>query len=230
MKQNKNGCDLHSCSFCTQCMPEWLPAIHLQRQTWEYKKGETLFKEGDPVQGIYFLQAGKAKVHSKWGEDKELIMRFAGPGDVVGHRGLGGQLTYPVTATALEPVSACFIPLPFFEASLKVNPEFLYRLLLFFAGELQESERRMRNLAHMPVRGRIMNALLTLKNKFGVNEQGLLGITLSRQDFASYVGASYETVFRTMTELADENIAQVDGRQMTISQTAAFFQEGENGQ
>lgn len=211
-------------------MQAWLPAIDAHRQTGEYKKGETLFREGDPVQGIYFLHNGKAKVHSKWGEDKELIMRFAGPGDIVGHRGLGRQPAYPVTATALEPLSACFIPRPFFEASLKVNPDFLYKLLLFYAEELQDSEQRMRNLAHMPVKGRIVNALQSLKNKFGANEEGLLGIELSRQDFASYVGASYETVFRTMTELAEENIVQVNGRQMVINQAAAvFFKQTEEG-
>lgn len=228
MRKSKTGCDLHSCSFCTQCIQEWLPAIDAHRQTGEYKRGETLFREGYNVQGIYFLHSGKAKVHSKWGEDKDLIMRFAGPGDIAGHRGLGSQLTYPVTATALEPVSACFIPLPFFEASLKVNQGFLYKLLLFYAAELQESERRMRNLAHMPVKGRIINALQMLKNKFGVNEQGVLGIELSRQDFASYVGASYETVFRAMSELADENMVQVNGRRMTIT-GAAFFKEETGG-
>lgn len=224
MKKSKSDCDLHSCSFCTRCMKEWLPAIEAHRTTYVYKKGETLFKEGDVVTGIYFLNSGKAKIHSRWDGDKELIIRFAGAGDIVGHRGIGKQLVYPITATILEAASACYIPFNFFEASLKVNPNYMYELLLFCATELQESEQRMRNLAHMPVKGRIAHAFLTLKNKFGMNEAGLLAIELSRQDLSSFVGATYEAVFRTMSELIEENLISVSGRQMTIKHEAGLQQ------
>ncbi len=222
MKRSKTDCDLHSCSFCNGCIKEWLPAIAASRETFLYKKNETLFREGDAVTGIYFLNSGKVKVHSKWDGDKELIMRFAGAGDIVGHRGIGKQLVYPITATALEPVSACYIPLPLFEASLKVNPAYMYQLLLFYAAELQESERRMRNLAHMTVKGRIAHALLALHSKFGVTEEGLLNIELSRQDLASFVGATYETVFRTMNDFIEDNIVQINGRQMILKNVVAL--------
>ncbi len=205
-------------------MKEWLPAIAATRETYIYKKGEPLFKEGDAVTGIYFLNSGKVKVHSKWDGDKELIIRFADVGEIVGHRGIGKQLVYPITATTLEPASACYIPLDFFEASLKVNPAYMYQLLLFYAAELQDSEQRMRNLAHMPVKGRIADALLSLKSKFGINEEGLLNIELSRHDLSSYVGATYEAVFRTMSELIDENIIAVSGRQMIIKNEWALQQ------
>ena len=88
MKRSKVECDLKSCFFCRLCLKEWLPAIELNRKTLNLKKGETLFEEGDPVTGIYFVYAGKVKVHKKWG-DKELIVRFANQGAIVGHRGSG---------------------------------------------------------------------------------------------------------------------------------------------
>ena len=73
----------------------------------------------------------------------------------------------------------------------------------------------MRNLAHMTVKGRIANAVLSLKQKFGASE-GTLNITLSRQDFASYTGASYETVFRMMNEMAEENAIRMEGKKIII--------------
>ena len=223
MKKSKSGCDLHSCSFCNQCLKEWLPAIAAHRDTYEYKKNEPLFKEGDTVTGIYFLNSGKVKVHSQWDDDKELIIRFAGPGDIVGHRGIGKLFIYPITATALEPSSACFISLDFFEASLKVNPNYMYQLLLFYASELQESEQRMRNLAHMPVKGRIAHAFLTLINKFGTNEEGFLNIELSRQDLSSFVGATYETVFRTLHEFTEANLVSFSGKQVMINNAKGLY-------
>ena len=123
---------------------------------------------------------------------------------------------YPISATAIEPVTACFIDLAFFQASLKVNQGFMYGLLLFFASELQESERKMRNLAHMSVKGRVANALLALQDKFGQTPEGHIAITLSRQDLASLVGATYETVFRIINELAQEALIRTDGKLFRI--------------
>ena len=215
MKKSKYDCDLKSCFFCTHCLKDWLPAVDANRKTYHYKKGEVIFKEGDPVTGIYFVYKGKVKVHKQWG-DKELIIRFANKGQIFGHRGLGHNNTYPISGTALEPTEACFIDIDFFSTTLKVNHEFLYNLMLFFADDLQESERKMRNLAHMPVRGRLAQALVALEEKFGKTVDGYVDIHLSRQDIASYVGSTYETIFRLMNEFIAEGLVEVSGKDITI--------------
>jgi len=216
MKASKKNCDLKSCTLCKLCIKEWLPAIDANRKTFEVKKGEVIFKEGDPVTGIYFVYNGTVKVHKKWGDDKELIVRFAKKGDIAGHRGLGKEMFYPVSGTALEPSTVCFIELDFFLSSLKINNEFLFQLMMFFAEELKVSERNMRNLAHMQVKGRMAIALLTLKDKFGVSDKGCIDIRLSRQDLASYAGTTYETVFRVMNEFIEENIISVNGKDISV--------------
>lgn len=219
MKASKKNCDLKSCTLCKLCLKEWLPAIDANRKTFEVKKGEVIFKEGDPVTGIYFVYNGTVKVHKKWGDDKELIVRFAKKGDIAGHRGLGKEMFYPVSGTALEPSTVCFIELDFFLSSLKINNEFLFQLMMFFAEELKVSERNMRNLAHMQVKGRMAIALLTLKDKFGVSDKGCIDIRLSRQDLASYAGTTYETVFRVMNEFIEENIISVNGKDISVLDT-----------
>jgi CRP-like cAMP-binding protein len=217
MKQKANNCDLRSCFLCQRCLPEWIPAVEAHRQTFNYKKGEVIFEEGQIVKGIYFVYSGTVKVHKKWGSEKELIIRFARKGSIFGHRGLGMDHHYPISATALEPVTACYIDLEFFQASLRVNPGFTQGLLLFFADELQESERKMRNLAHMQVKGRVAQAFLQLREQFGVTPEGYVGLTLSRQDLASLVGATYETVFRIINELAQERLILLDGKHIAIA-------------
>jgi CRP-like cAMP-binding protein len=220
MKKLSNNCDLQSCFLCRQCLPEWLPAIQAHRKNLAFKKGELIFREGEPVRGIYFVYSGTVKVHKKWGTEKELIIRFARQGEIFGHRGLGQEAIYPISATALEPLNACFIDLEFFRASLKVNQDFMYGLLLFFADELQESERKMRNLAHMQVKGRVSQALITLQEKFGRTQEGFIQMTLSRQDLASLVGATYETVFRIINELAEEELITLSGKNIAINDAA----------
>jgi len=231
MKKDKQGCDQGTCMLCRLCLKEWIPAVQAQHQNFSLKKGELLFKEGDKVNGIYFVYAGKVKVHKHWGSDKELIVRFAQKGDIVGHRGVGQELVYPISATALEPVTVCYIDMDFFQASLRVNHTFLYELMLFYASELQESEKHMRNLAHMTVKGRVANALLLLHSKFGVNSNGMLNMKISRQDLAAYTGATYETVFRTLNELVQEQMISITDKEIAITNIEKLLHLArENGQ
>jgi CRP-like cAMP-binding protein len=216
MKKSKSECDLNSCFMCLCCLKEWRPAIAANKTNYKVKKGEVIFNEGDAVKGVYFVYDGIVKIHKKWGPEKELIIRFASNGAIFGHRGLGGNNVYPVSATALEDGVICYMDIGFFEATLKVNVDFTYNLMLFFASELQDSERKMRNLAHMSVKGRIAQALISLQRQFGTKEDGAIKITLSRQDLASYAGATYETVFRVLTEMLKEDIIGTSGKNISI--------------
>src|SRR3954452_4694918 len=118
MKKTKTGCDVKTCLLCRLCQKEWVPAVHAHRANFKVEKGEAIFKEGDEVKGIFFVYDGTVKVHKHWGEDKELILRFAKKGNIIGHRGLGKDLVSPVSGTAIEPTTVCFIGLDFFQASL----------------------------------------------------------------------------------------------------------------
>lgn len=218
MKECNTTCDLNTCALCNSCLPEWLPAVDAHRKNFKVKKGELIFKEGDQAMGIYFVYTGTVKVHKRWDKDKDLIIRFAKTGDMLGHMGLGRDPVYPVSATALEPVTLCYLEMGFFEKTLKVNHDFTYELMRFFADELQESEKRMRNLAHMSVKARIAQAFLALGDQFGIDQEGLLDISLTRQDISSYAGVSYETLFKVSQELSRLKIIKLTGKSIAITE------------
>jgi CRP-like cAMP-binding protein len=219
----KNECDLKSCFLCSYCLPDWLPAVAANRKNIAIKKGQPLFSEGEPVTGIYFIYSGVVKVHKRWGDDKELILRFAKQGDITGHMGLGGDSVYPVSATAIEAGTVCYVAIDFFESTLNINHRLARQLIGVLAYDLQESEKRMRNLAHMPVKGRVAQALLTLKKQFGTNTEGQLNIELTRQDLASFTGAAYESLFRVMNELTAEKLIRTKGKSIFIGDEPALL-------
>ena len=216
MKDYNTGCDLKSCYLCARCLKDWVPAVAQQKKTYKIKKGQSIFAEGEAVDGIYFVYSGAVKVHKRWDQEKEIITRFALSGDIIGHLGLGKKPVYPVSATALLPSSVCFIGLDFFNSTLKVNPGLTLDLLQFFANELQESQNMMRNLAHMSVKARIANTFILLKKQFGEDENGSIDIDLSRQDMASYSGTTYETLFKVINELSGTDKIRVIGKRINI--------------
>ena len=214
------ACDLTRCFLCRNCIPEWKELIAVKKRTLSIKKGKMLFQEGDKVEGIFFLFSGAVKIHAPWADGREMIFRFARGGEIAGHRGLwgpDGSGLYPISSTALEDVTACFISNEFLEASLKANPLLSYTLMHFYAAELQKAEQRMRDLTHMEVKGRIANALLDIEEIFGRDEEGRVAMSLTRQDIAAYAGTTYETVFKFFNELIAEGIIVTAGKEIKIS-------------
>jgi len=198
-------------------MPEWKEVIAVKKTTLRFRKGALLFKEGEPVKGIYLLYSGAVKVHKKWADGKELIIRFAAVGDILGHRGLAGDI-YPVSATALEDSKACFVSNPFLETTLRADHVFTRTLMQFYAAELQKAELRMRNLALMEVKGRIAEALLELQAVYGTGKNKFIRVPVTRQDIAGYAGTTYETVFKFLKILVDAKVIQVSGKSICIRQ------------
>lgn len=212
-------CNGTECFLCAHCLPEWKEVIALRRETLHFKKGQTIFSEGDPVEGMYFMTSGAVKIHRQWGRDKELILRFAAGGEVLGYRGHTGSAatgSYPVSATALEPATACYIPQSFLEATFRANPDFLYRMMQLYADALQQAEQRMRHLALTEVKGRIADALLTIRETLGINEDGFISVPVTRHDIAAYAGTTYETVFKLFSEWTQSGVIDTSGKFIRI--------------
>ncbi|CAN5468148.1 Crp/Fnr family transcriptional regulator [soil metagenome] len=213
---SSDNCNLSSCFLCSNCIPEWKEVIAVKKQTIYFKKGESIFKEGDKVNGIYFLYSGAVKVHKQWVDQKELIIRFIGAGDIMGHRGLAAGDIYPVSATALAGSQICFITNSFLEVTLRADHNFTYRLMQFYLDELQKAEMRMRNLGLMEVKGRIAETLLEMQAVFGTNAEGYTTVPVTRQDIAAYAGTTYETVFKFLKTLTAAKIISTDGKSLKI--------------
>ncbi|WP_292009738.1 Crp/Fnr family transcriptional regulator [Chryseobacterium sp.] len=210
MAKKNNSCN-HSCFMCKHVLKEWWEVIELRRKNISVRKGQQFIYENSEVTGVYFVQEGLVKIHKKWG-DKETIIRFAAKDDMIGFRGINTEDTlYPISATALEKTSLCFIEIDFFKSLLKVNPSFTYELMMFLADELYLSEIKRGNMVHLPAKSRIAWCLLRLIKLFGVDEEGKINITINKTDLASYAGTTYETCYRILSELtADQLILQKD--------------------
>ena len=203
-------------SFLKQyCSPEWQEFVEFHKIVKEFEEDDLIFNEGDPVNGLYIVNAGKVKVYTTETDGKENIIRLAADGEVVGHRGFGGDWVYPVSAKTYEKTITTFIPLNVFNTVAKANAEFTYHLMMFFAEELRYSEQKMMQI---PVKNRIAKAILMNYNVFGADPKDIAKIsyTISRKDYASKVNTPYETVIRVLSDLNKEKIIKLDGKSIRI--------------
>jgi CRP/FNR family transcriptional regulator len=91
-----------------------------------------------------------------------------------------------------------------------------------YAADLQKAEKRMRDLAHMEVKGRVALALFDINNTFGAGKDKFITVPIMRQDIASYAGTTYETVFKLFVELTKKKIISTAGKKIRINNPVAL--------
>ena len=106
-----------------------------------YEKGETIFHEGDPAGGMYFIREGRVEMSMKRPDGGAHVLGVATVGDTVGELAAldGGPRT--ATARVLEPTVADYLPRDIIEPSLAAAPGAAYRLMRLMAGRLRQTDR-----------------------------------------------------------------------------------------
>ena len=204
--------------FRTYCTKKWRSVAVENTSTLAFKKGETIFKEGQRMENMYMVDKGRVKVYSNYTKDIEVVIRFASDGQTLGHRGLGEDHVFPITAEALTETTINILPLNVFEELLKNNNEFCYYFMLFISEELRRSERQQKNLLNMTVKQRVAKAVKMNLEAFGFSKEDptLLNYTISRKDISSLANTTYESTVRSLSELQSENVIEIVGKKLKV--------------
>ncbi|MBL7965154.1 MAG: Crp/Fnr family transcriptional regulator [Flavobacteriales bacterium] len=200
------------------CSKPWQERIRKACTLLSFQPGEDIFQEHAPADQLYIVKQGKVKVYSTYAPGSMRILRFARDGQVLGHRGIGMDFTYTVTATALAPTTVMAIPMQLFLNAVEANSAFALRFMLFMAEELRRSEEQTRNLINLGVEQRVAKALRATITCFGFDpdDRTLLAYTPSRQDLADYAGASYEATIRALSALQRKKLIKNVGKEIRI--------------
>ena len=192
-----------------------------------YKKGQIIFFESNRPFGLFCVHKGKIKIYKTSESGKEQIFRFAQEGDILGYRALLGGEPYRATAETLTEAVICFIPKEFLFSIIEKDQEFSLKIMKFLCSELGNAEERMLNITQKPVIERLAEVLLILKEQFGLTADGkTLGINLTREDLANFVGTATETVVRLLHELRDKHLIEVEGRKIKLVDIPGLIKTG----
>lgn len=200
------------------CAPEWKELLRERNTQVTFGKGDHIFTDGQVADRMYMIQHGRVKVVASYVKGMERIIRLAGDGEVLGHRGIGDEPIYSATAIALSGTSVNVIPMQLFLSTLKANNLFCYHFLLFFAEELRALDQHMRDLMNMDVTQRIAKVVKLNMDAFGFDEKDKkkLAFTISRKDIASAANTTYESVIRTLADFQRQGIIDLVGKEIRI--------------
>jgi len=183
-----------------------------------YKKGQTIFYEGNQSHGLFCVYTGKIKLSKLSENGKEQIIRLAKKADILGYRSLFSNEPYQATAVALEDSYVCLLPKDKVFNLLQSNPKMSWKTLLLLSNDLKKAENHLTNIAQKTVIERIAEALLLLHSTFGFeNTSNIIDVRLTRTEIGEIAGTTTETTIRTLAKLKKEGLIALDGKKIGIN-------------
>ncbi|MDT0293605.1 Crp/Fnr family transcriptional regulator [Mesonia ostreae] len=202
---------------------EELKAISDHKITRKFKKGESLFSEGEKLNGIFCVRSGVTKLSKISENGKGQIVKIASKGEMIGQRSIISEEQTNLSAVALDDMEVCFIPKEHIMKNLSSNVEFTKTLLKHMANDLKHADTLIVNMAQKTVKQRVAETLSYLDTNFERDLDGFIGVILTREDIANLVGTAKEACIRTLTSLRKDNIISTQGKRIKIEDKKALY-------
>ncbi|AJH13988.1 MULTISPECIES: Crp/Fnr family transcriptional regulator [Myroides] len=181
------------------------------------KKGETIFTEGDNLNGVFCIKDGFCKLTKLNSNGKDTIVKLAKNGDLLGQRSIINEETSNLTATAIEDMQICFIPKKEMMEYFTDNNKFSLLVTRDICNHLKDADKGLADHTHKTVKERLAIILLKLEEVGGINpENNALNIQLSREDLANMVGTATESCIRLLSELKKDGIIELSGKKIIL--------------
>lgn len=178
-------------------------------------KGQYIYRDIDNPNCMKLLIHGKVKVSKMGIGGRNQIIRIVKPMEFFGFRAYFADESYTTEAMALEDSTIAYIDMYIIIQMMKEN----FNINLFFlknlSKELGHFANRIVNLTQKHIRARLAEALLLLKDNYGLEDDGYtLSIYLSREDLANLSNMTTSNAIRTLSAFANEKLIAIDGRKI----------------
>ena len=216
MREECEKCVIRDLNSLSSVSANELQSIARKKTSLSIQKGEVIFSEGTSLKGVYCLRNGKCKLTKLAPNGKEQIVRFIRKGELVGHRSVISNSVAHLTVTALEEMEVCFIPKNEIIELFKNNSEFSFEITKSLAEDLDEANSAIANMAQKNVRERLAESLLFFERIFGVDANGYISVTLTREEIANAIGTATESTIRLLSEFKKEGYISLSGKKIRL--------------
>ena len=212
MENNCNLC-IYKSLAAQKLSEEELSKLSLSCLSVNFKKGDSIIKQGMFSTNVAFLKKGLAKIHIT-GPYHEQIVRIIKSSKYLGLPTTFGDKVNQYSVTAIDDSEVCFIDISLFRMLLRSNPDFNDQVLIELCQSELEAYNRCVNRTQKQIRGKIADVLLSFSDS--IYNSDSFPLLLTQEEIGNMVDASRESVSRVLTEFAKDGIITVTAKQIEI--------------
>lgn len=191
---------------------ESLAFLVAQVKQTNFQAGKTIFREGEPSQGLYWLHSGTLKAVKYSTSGKEQILHFIKPGETFNEVGAFTTLPNPASVVALEHVQVWRIPGDAIRQQIQQDPTFAQLVIDVLSERLRQSVALIEDLSLRPVINRLSRLILDESegNTF------FRPSWYTQYELAARLGTVEDVVQRSLRKLETSNLIEVNRQQIRI--------------
>ncbi len=178
----------------------------------EYRKAETIFREGDPVPGVFIVGGGLVRVFKLAPSGKEHVLHLAGPGMTFAEVAVLGDFPCPAFAEALEETACLLLPVEPFRRALREDHQLSLQILSSMAMWVKSLVSLLEDIVLRDAAGRVAGYLLQVQSEPGT----AISLPSLKKHIASHLNLTSETLSRTLRQLREERLIREDESGLVI--------------
>jgi CRP/FNR family transcriptional regulator, anaerobic regulatory protein len=181
------------------------------------KRGDSLFKAGDPFNALYAIRSGFLKTTVLNADGREQVTGFQMSGELLGLDGIGSG-RYNGNAVALEDSEACVLPFALIEELGREVPAIQRNLHSVLSREIVRDHGVMMLLGSMSAEERLAAFLVNLSRRFTARGYSASDfyLRMTREEIGSYLGLKLETVSRLFSRFQADKLIEVQQKHVRI--------------
>ena len=188
-------------------IPPELRALAEQR---EIETGETLFRLGDRLRGIFYVVAGEIRLVRRARNGMEIVLQRS-RGGFFAEASLNTKV-YHCDAVVAEPGAVLRFPAQAFRAALAADLMFRNAWMVHLAHELLKSRARCERLGLKNAEQRIVHYIES------EGAHGIVTLSASRKAWAADLGLTHEALYRTLRRLQADGTLDVSANRIILRQ------------
>ncbi len=207
--QNQRIKTLRGNSYFAELPESLLKEVSSYMQLREYQRGDVLFWEADPCDGLYIVETGSAKIYRLSPQGRQYIVRILQEGDTFAEVPAFDGGTNPVNVDALETCRVWVIDAAKLRALVAAQPVFAQKVLANFGEMLRNLVRMVSEMAFYQVTHR----LARLISEYAAEPRP----HWTQEQLAAQLGTVREVVARSLKELERSGAIRIEDRRIHIA-------------
>ncbi|MFP5234820.1 MAG: Crp/Fnr family transcriptional regulator [Acidobacteriota bacterium] len=207
-------------SLSTAALADW----HTMEHPHSVAQNTVLFAEREEGRGMFVVLEGEVRVSINSAEGKRLSLRIARKGDVLGLSSTVAGHAYEVTAETLYPSKVAFIGRREFQGFLSRHPEVHQAVYDELSREMTATCEQLRTVALSASAPEKLARLLLewSENEHSTETCGRVRFSLTHEEIGEFIGASRETVTRTLASFKHRRLVSFRGSMLEIPNRMAL--------
>lgn len=220
-----------SCSLKELCLPIGLSEDELMELDVlvslrkKIKRGEALFRDGDPFDALYAIRTGFMKSTVLMEDGRDQVTGFHMSGEIIGLDGISTE-RHSCDMVALEDTEVCVIRYEDLEDFTQRFPQLQSNFHKVMSREIVRDHGVMLLLGSLDADERIAAFLMNLSQRFkarGYSSSEFV-LRMTRAEIGSYLGLKLETVSRVLSRFQADGLIAVNQKNIRISDMDALRQ------